>query len=81
MNAPPALVDRARTLPAAHPADGDLGLAALLDLFAPEEPASVAPAARGALRSDAARLRAWVQTWVRRATDWGSGPGGVWRAW
>ena len=81
MNAPTALVDRAPTLPAAHPTHDDLGLAALLDLFTPEESASVAPAARGALRSDAARLRAWVQTWVRRAADWGAGPGGAWRAW
>jgi hypothetical protein len=79
VNAPTALVDRAPTPPAA--ADGELGLAALLDLFTPEEPASVAPAARGALRSDAARLRAWLQTCVRRATDWGAGPGGAWRAW
>ena len=81
MNAPPALVDRVPTSTAARPADDDLGLAALLDLFTPEEPASVAPVARGALRSDAARLRAWVRTWVRRATDWGAGPGGAWRAW
>ena len=43
MNAPPALVDRAPISTAEHPADGDLGLAALLDLFTPEEPASVAP--------------------------------------
>ena len=74
MNAPPALVGRA-PYPTAPAAEGDLGLTALLALFAPDDAASTAPAARGALRSDAARLRAWVRDGVRRAAAWGSGPG------
>jgi hypothetical protein len=81
VNAPPALLSRTPSPAAPSPVEGELGLAALLDLFAPEDGAPAAPAARGALRSDAARLRAWVHLLVRRATDWGSGPGGAWRAW
>ena len=81
MNASPALVSRVPSPIAPSPAEGERGLAALLDLFTPEDGAPAAPAARGALRADAARLRAWVHLLVRRATDWGAGPGGAWRAW
>ena len=81
MNASPALMSRAPSRTAPPPAEGGLGLVALLDLFAPEEGASAAPAPRSALRSDAARLRAWVHVLVRRAAAWGAGPGGAWRAW
>ena len=78
MNAPPALLSRTPSPAAPSPVEGELGLAALLDLFAPEEHAAVA---RSAFRSDGARLRACARNWVRRATEWGAGPGGAWRAW
>ena len=84
MNAPPALATRSSCLVAPLPADEDLGLAALLDLFTSEEPAAAVPSprrSRRSLRSEGMRLRAWVQEWSRRATAWGAGPGGAWRAW
>jgi hypothetical protein len=60
------------------PADGDGGLAGLLELFAREEPPAGLP---WALRSPGARLRPWTQEWSRRAAAWGAGPKGAWRAW
>jgi hypothetical protein len=60
------------------PADGDGGLAGLLELFAREEPPTGFP---WALRSPGARLRPWTQEWSRRAAAWGAGPKGAWRAW
>jgi hypothetical protein len=59
-------------------ADDEMSLAALLDLFEPEELAAAAPTERP---SPGAGLRVWTQTWVRRATHWGAGPRGSWRAW
>jgi hypothetical protein len=75
VNAPPALATRPSSLVVPLPADADLGLAALLDLFTHEEPAAVATSTRRSLRSGTARLRAWAQEWSRRATAWGAGPG------
>lgn len=80
MNAPPALVTRPTSPIAPIPADEELGLAELLDLFTSEDPAA-APTARRSLRADRLRLRAWAQGWLHRATSWGAGPGGAWRAW
>ena len=80
MNAPPALATRPSSPVALSPADEELGLAELLDLFTSEDPA-VAPSARGSVRSDGRRVRAWARQWLRRATEWGAGPGGAWRAW
>ncbi len=77
MNAPPALVSRSTPV-APPPAHEEPGLAALLDMLTPEEHAAVA---RSAFRSDGARVRACARNWVRRATGWGAGPGGAWRAW
>jgi hypothetical protein len=85
VNAPPALATRPPSSPVPPwPADEDLGLAALLDLFAadePEAPQEAAPSARRSLRATAGRLHAWMQESLRRASAWGAGPGGVWRAW
>ncbi len=77
MNAPPALVSRSTPV-VPPPSHEEPGLEALLDMLAPEEHAAVA---RSAFRSDGARLRACARSWVRRATEWGAGPGGAWRAW
>ena len=87
MNASPVLATRASSFVAPLSADEEVGLAALLDLFTSEGTeevggrAAVAPRARHSIRSEGARLRAWAQEWVRRATAWGAGPGGAWRAW
>ena len=80
MNAPPALDTRPSPSVAPLPADEELGLAELLDLFTSEDVA-VAPSARRPLSWDGFRLRARAQRWMRRATEWGAGPGGAWRAW
>jgi hypothetical protein len=63
----------------------ELSLAELLDLFTPEftpetRTAETAPAERPA-GSHGTGLRARMQDWIQRAADWGSGPGGAWRAW
>ena len=79
MNPPPALATRSSSAVLPPPADEDLGLAALLDLFAPEGAAAVPTPS--SFRADGIRLRAWVQQQIRRATVWGAGPGGAWRAW
>jgi hypothetical protein len=58
------------------PEGEEMSLAALLALFEPEEPTTAARPQR--------RLVAWrsaTQNWVQRAAEWGSGPGGAWRAW
>jgi hypothetical protein len=54
------------------PADAELSLAALLELFAPD--GSDAPTRRS-LRSSVARLCASVQLLSRRAAEWGAVPG------
>ena len=72
MNTLPALLTRPTSSLQPVPADQELDLAALLDLFAPEEPA--APPARRSLRSSAGRLRDGVQACSRRAARWGAVP-------
>jgi hypothetical protein len=81
VNAPP--VPDTRPSPPVDPltADAPLGLAALLEMFTREETVTVAPSARRVLRSSGARLHGWTREWLRRATLWGAGPGGAWRAW
>jgi hypothetical protein len=81
VNAPPALATRPWFPVAPLSAGEELGLAALLDLFTSEDPAAAATPARRSLRSSGARLRASAQERLRRATEWGAGPGGAWRAW
>ena len=81
MNAPPVL-DTGPSSPADPlAAEPPLGLAALLELFTSEDTAEVAAANRGTLGSYAGQLRAWTRVQLRRATLWGAGPGGAWRAW
>ena len=80
MNASPELATRPSSPLAPLPADDELGLADLLDLFTADEPADP-PAELQSLRSAVAALRARAQEWLRRATAWGAGPGGAWRAW
>jgi hypothetical protein len=81
VNAPPVL-DTGPSSPAdplsAEPA---LGLAALLEIFTSEDTAEVAAPTRSTLRARGARLQAWTREQLRRATLWGAGPGGAWRAW
>ena len=79
MNAPPAPATRSSSAVLTLPGDEDLGLAELLDLFAPEGAAAVP--AGSSFRADAFRLWDWVRQGVRRATALGAGPGGAWRAW
>jgi hypothetical protein len=81
VNAPPALATRSSSPLEPLPADEELGLGGLLDLFAPDEPTAIAPSAHRSLQSSTVRLRAWAQECLRRATAWGAGPGGAWRAW
>jgi hypothetical protein len=84
VNASTALATRTSSVVAPLSADEEVDLAALLDLFTSEdseEGAAVAAGARRSIRSEGARLRAWAEEWVRRATAWGAGPGGAWRAW
>jgi hypothetical protein len=82
VNAPPALATRPpSSLVPPRPADEELGLAALLDLFAADDPEAVAPSTVRSLRSTAGRLHAWTRGSLRRASAWGAGPGGAWRAW
>jgi hypothetical protein len=69
----PVLVTRPTSSPEEVPADAELSLTALLQLFAPDEPGA-APAGRS-LRSHAAQLGAWVQAQSRRAAAWGAVPG------
>jgi hypothetical protein len=81
VTAPPAQDTRPPHPVDPPPADAALGLDELLEMFTTEETAAVAPSARRALRSTGARLHAWTHEWLRRATAWGAGPGGAWRAW
>jgi len=69
----PVLVTRPMSSPEEVPADAELSLTALLELFAPDEPGP-APA-RPSLRSHAAQLGAWVRAQSRRAAAWGAVPG------
>jgi hypothetical protein len=80
VNAPPVL-DTGPSSPADLLPAEPLGLAALLELFTSEDPAEVAASDRRTLRSHGARLHAWTREQLRRATLWGAGPGGAWRAW
>jgi hypothetical protein len=72
VNTLPALLTRPPSSPHPVPVDQELDLAALLDLFSPEDPA-VAPARRS-LRSAAGRLLDGVQGWSERAARWGAVP-------
>ena len=56
--------------------DDEMSLAAMLELFEPEDPATLVPAAPVPVG-----LLATTQNWVQRAAEWGAGPGGAWRAW
>jgi hypothetical protein len=63
-------------------AEADLSLEGLLDLFVSEPlDAAAAAAKRPSIRESGSHLRGWAQEWVRRATEWGAGPQGAWRAW
>ncbi|SNT06476.1 hypothetical protein SAMN06893096_11613 [Geodermatophilus pulveris] len=53
----------------------DEGLGLLMDLYSAEAPA---PRRAGTHRAE---LRGHLDSWLRRAADWGAGPGGAWRAW
>jgi hypothetical protein len=68
------LTTRSSSLIAPLPAAEELGLADLLDLFTPDEPAAVVPPAGRSLRSSGTRLRAEARGWVRRAAGWGAPP-------
>jgi hypothetical protein len=68
----PALVTRPTSPLDEVPADTELSLTALLDLFALDEPGA-APVRRS-LRSHAARLGSWVREQSRRAAAWGAVP-------
>ncbi len=72
MNTLSALLTRPTSSPQPVPADQELDLAALLDLFSPEEP-TAAPARRS-LRSSAVRLLEGVQASSQRAARWGAVP-------
>jgi hypothetical protein len=80
VNAPPALATRPPS-PRTTTVDDELTLAALLDLFAPDEAGAAHTSLRGELRARAARLRPWTRDLVQRAALWGAGPQGAWRAW
>jgi hypothetical protein len=79
--APPALATRPPSPAGPPPADDELSLTALMDLFGTEEPAGAPTSLRRELRSSAARLRPWLRDLVQRAALWGAGPQGAWRAW
>jgi len=62
--------------PESHPQpllpEDELSLAALLDMFGTEEPAT--PPARPSLRASGARLLVWWRGAARRAARWGAVP-------
>jgi hypothetical protein len=80
VNTPPALATRSTRAAEPVPTEGEVGLAELLEL-AHEEPAAASTSALRSLRSSGARLWPVTQEWSRRATEWGAGPQGAWRAW
>ena len=55
----------------------DLDFEAFLGLLAPQ----VRPVVQRTARSLASGLRGWLQHLPERTANWGSGPGGAWRAW
>jgi hypothetical protein len=63
------------------PADDELSLAELLDLFDPEEPGTPASSERPSLRTAGTCLRTLRESWARRTAAWNIAPGGAWRAW
>jgi hypothetical protein len=70
VNAPPAVMDQ------------DLSLTALLDLCSVDEGGEEhGTTAAADLRAAGTALREWTRDWTRRATEWGAGPQGSWRAW
>jgi hypothetical protein len=68
----PVLVTRPTSALDEVPADAELSLATLLELFTPDEPG--AASARRSLRSHTAELGAWVQAQSRWAAAWGAVP-------
>ena len=56
--------------PHPSPADGEVGLAALLELFAAPEVATTS--SRRTVRASAAALLGWTQDSSRRAARWGA---------
>ena len=83
MNASPALAMHPSSLVVGN--DGEeTSLAALLDLCTLDEPEEHEPGswpARRTLRESGASLVGWAQHWRDRASGWGAGPEGAWRAW
>jgi hypothetical protein len=59
------------------PAEEDLGLAELLDLFEPARDGELSPreALRQSLRTSGVRVLEWAQDSTRRAARWGAVPG------
>lgn len=76
MNAPSALATRSSSVVATVDEDDEMNLAALLELFGHEDEPHDEPS-----RSATPGLRVWTQHWLQRATAWGAGPEGSWRAW
>ena len=82
MNAPPALAALSSFLVAPVSSDDEMDLAALLDLFVPEdEDLAEAPTARPSLLSPGTALPAWAQKLSLRSAEWAARLGGPRRAW
>lgn len=78
MNAPHAVAERSSS--SIEP-DEELSLLALLDLCWLEEPAEAPAVERRPVDVSWDGLRTWARMLARRATEWGAGPRGSWRAW
>jgi hypothetical protein len=78
---PTALAAPTSSQVAHAPADDELTLAELLDLFDPEEPGTPVSSEHPSLRTAGAGLRTLRETWARRTAGWNIAPGGAWRAW
>lgn len=88
MNAPSALATRPSAVPPVEE-DGEMSLAALLELFGHEDEPHDEPhdGPHDEPHDESPRehagpgLRAWTQHWLQRASAWGAGPEGSRRAW
>ena len=81
MNAPSALATRWSTaFPTVDEAD-EMNLAALLELFGHEDEPHDEFHDDAPWQNPVPAVRAWTQQWLQRATAWGAGPEGSWRAW
>jgi hypothetical protein len=81
---PPALAAPSSAVVAPARADDELTLAALMDLFEPEEldvSTSTSPTTRTVLRSTADRLRTWRHEWSLWSVKVTVRLGGARRAW